>query len=1432
MEGHSYDEDLAENRFFIIMQTKYRQLHQQASVQRLLICVPRTGVFARFSLSQADFETHILRPCDDQPGVYLTMNNKEVQLNGDSITTTKGFKEIRSVHILFEETYYNDNDESYRVVCIDRLLEGGNEVVEDPVMTCLETLDDCTDFLWGNKYSKHSQKQVDELITNFRNTTQQLETLRHIIDETSALFAMAMQIALKDTVLRKTVRQHHGHMDNLKTSMETYILHGVYNKVFKAIGSFLASQDAALNKTTRNLSELQVRDVGVRPEFTANVPRARRELSTINQYRTPLEKLHCLRRTVMAISQPGFRTRSKEPAPAMSSDDLLPLLVFLVVKADIPNWLANLTFMMNFRFSSFADGEFGFYLASVEAAVEHVKLGNMNNVVIGAANPQKLHVLRRMTSTDGMWQKLDPTDPDMPTIDALFQHAREGNTDDIAKMLEQSSNDHSWLLDQMCHPLCGCDKCEELVATKRNDPRAVTALSRDDRGCTAMHVAAMYGHVDVISVLISNGGDVNATDYHGSTPLHIACSRGQQHATLLLLHEGAKVNIEDNDGNTALHLCSANGHEDCMKAMMYSNQPVDINAANCQGDTPLHLTTRWGYESLVQLLLEHGASVEARNRRKETPIMCSYNVNISRSLQRVASTTSEGKYSYIQQASSPPIASSFDQTESTDSFATSFAKTTTRVRQRSRGSSTPTSKLVEKLLRAVADGDLLMVKYHLGWLSDSDESDDDEKVSSDAKLCHPLCQCSKCATLQKRTLVSSSGLSVNSSNAEGFSPLHVAAVHGHDAMVSLFLRRGAGINCRSGGSQQCTPLHLACQYNHPLVVNQLVQYGAKCNVKDSRGNTPLHYCCLNGHVRPARFLVKFGANVNQANHRGNTPLHEAARWNFGQSVKLLIEVGHANPLIRNKAQLMPIQLAQNDQVVKLLHDAAIVMEQEGSVQVTSPDPASPEVIHNPPNTLLPKTLSQPEDIAQSSRVSSGSSSVELGTSPRHVSLKDLFFSSGSVEMQQLQVLNKSVRDFDKSRRLRRSVTQDKSEPLLDQLKHQYSIQHFDRGRLRRTDTMDKSQPLLLIRAPSVDEAEPPRQGIEGWMIGNRGGHGLEGRHSSCQNVSPTENVRHNWTSKGAKDAQIESVKDGSTRKPPFQISTIKDSSELVKSKEGDQSAMDIGNKIAVNDALRCSLDTNPHEKFATGENVHNKVDNLHSQDVRASHSDGVSVYCKHSDEDSTNLPEKNSFQKRRPIVSLVEPEAPDDSSGTTSNKQSRDDWVRCNDSANTMVEDDNAQAVAPAALKELQLKEDATQCVNNVTVVAADGLPKTPVTTAQSVDDTSSPQVILSPKEMKGVRSEDFGQTLLDVPPRSVKGHHRVGSDISIDEMTSLTLGMNAFAESSRHRAEERKGYMEALQANSVEGSGVKEVETLMNRPLSDSDVDCMEIVMKNEKIT
>ena len=44
-------------------------------------------------------------------------------------------------------------------------------------------------------------------------------------------------------------------------------MHQVYVRLFKCISGCLASKDAKLNKTTRNLSELQLRDLGVKQDF-------------------------------------------------------------------------------------------------------------------------------------------------------------------------------------------------------------------------------------------------------------------------------------------------------------------------------------------------------------------------------------------------------------------------------------------------------------------------------------------------------------------------------------------------------------------------------------------------------------------------------------------------------------------------------------------------------------------------------------------------------------------------------------------------------------------------------------------------------------------------------------------------------------------------------------------------------------------------------------------------------------------------------------------------------------------------------------------------------------------------------------------------------------------------------------------------------------
>lgn len=83
------------------------------------------------------------------------------------------------------------------------------------------------------------------------------------------------------------------------------------------------------------------------------IPKARAVLSQLNQFATPLEKLYCFKQCVSALMEGG--QGSREP---MTADELLPILVYLVIVTDIPNWLGNIKYITNFHFSQVASEEF------------------------------------------------------------------------------------------------------------------------------------------------------------------------------------------------------------------------------------------------------------------------------------------------------------------------------------------------------------------------------------------------------------------------------------------------------------------------------------------------------------------------------------------------------------------------------------------------------------------------------------------------------------------------------------------------------------------------------------------------------------------------------------------------------------------------------------------------------------------------------------------------------------------------------------------------------------------------------------------------------------------------------------------------------------------------------------------------------------------
>lgn len=79
----------------------------------------------------------------------------------------------------------------------------------------------------------------------------------------------------------------------------------------------------------------------------------------------------------------------------------------------------------------------------------------------------------------------------------------------------------------------------------------------------------------------------------------------------------------------------------CVKALVYYDiQTCHLDLQNDKGDTALHMAARWGYEGIIQVLLENGASAAIFNRSKESPLQCALNPKVSSAARSCCRTLS------------------------------------------------------------------------------------------------------------------------------------------------------------------------------------------------------------------------------------------------------------------------------------------------------------------------------------------------------------------------------------------------------------------------------------------------------------------------------------------------------------------------------------------------------------------------------------------------------------------------------------------------------------------------------------------------------------------------------------------------------------------------------------------------------------------------
>jgi cytohesin len=482
---------------------------------------------------------------------------------------------------------------------------------------------------------------------------------------------------------------------------------------------------------------------------------------------------------------------------------------------------------------------------------------------------------------------------------------------------------------------------------------------------TALHVAAKYGHIEIVKLLLKQGAKVNALDWHDTTPLHEA---GNADVAKLLIEHKANLEAKAEWGTPlvlAAYKCQndappgADNWRRITKVLLDAGARYDILSAVLLGDTDrvraiLKTDSKQaldktlvieaaigGRAEIMQLLLDNNAdpnTTDGSYRNSDPPpvvyhalkhpdvlrVLLKAGVDPKRELPHMANFSYQGAKTTLLHC-----AAEMGQIESAKVLLEAGVDIQSR---NSAWKETPLAaaagsgqpEMVKFLLKNKAsirgkDGAMTMevAANRIIPGQNNEESAAYKSVIAilqDAGVPLDFVTAVKIGdTEHVRTLLKCVPILSFGKDSRGRSMLTCAAALAHTDIVTALLDAGAPINGKD--SSGYTALQHAVPSGKEDTVKLLISRHADVNASSAFGVTPLHLAGQSHTAAITKLLLDAGAKVNAKTDNGTTPLHQAVRFD-SPAVDVLLKAG-ANVNAKDNEGVTPLHRAAQ------LHDPAI-----------------------------------------------------------------------------------------------------------------------------------------------------------------------------------------------------------------------------------------------------------------------------------------------------------------------------------------------------------------------------------------------------------------------------------------------------------------------------------------------------------------------------